>query len=59
LEENPDLFFEVMAKLQPRVLQAANEQRLAVDMNYETSATHIVRWQILRGEKPADLPTVA
>jgi hypothetical protein len=37
LEENPDLFFEVMAKLQPRVLQAANEQRLAVDMNYETA----------------------
>ena len=24
-----------------------------------TSATHIVRWQILKGEKPADLPTVA
>jgi hypothetical protein len=36
IKENPDLFFKVMAKLQPRVLRRPVEQRPSVDMTYET-----------------------
>ena len=36
IDENRHLFLKVMAKLQPRVLQPAVEQRPAVNMTYET-----------------------